>query len=435
MRYKAGNDVGEQSNQPAARHAGKKMNRGSGGKIVLTALFSAAYTVLWIYCLFAGNLFWNVLLLFLTFLMVWCGVKFFVARFAVRGRLESDPVIRAYKKKDAPVCFELQNKSIFSYPVCVVSYVKKEGTFWRGEEGVTVCNLLPRRSHRLVFQLHYDYRGTCLLELNELEIRGDLAFFSRKKPLSLQARILVYPDIVPLSRFDSCLQTNDEAFYDTKAMTDEITDFMDIREYQEQDSIRRVHWKLSSRMDHLMTKQFHESSEERACVYFDLALEQGCSRHQQLVREDKIAELCASVCYFLLENQIPFRFFYPAADRIEDVECLEEGTFQYIYDLLATLPFAEAGKTLQTEVQNVICGPESARISVYLFTLCLSEELLSSVKALQLLGYRLIVFFLDSGLPGNVLQEKQLQDLFETAGARVIRCNSQEETRKILEGV
>lgn len=101
--------------------------------------------------------------------------------------------------------------------------------------------------------------GKLVIELEFIKIYDYLKIFKFKKLINKKITVLVYPKVEELNRdiidtfntdkknLDSYLKSED---------SDDYSEIFDIREYREGDRLNRVHWKLSTKYDKLMVKDF-----------------------------------------------------------------------------------------------------------------------------------------------------------------------------------
>ena len=78
-----------------------------------------------------------------------------------------------------------------------------------------------------------------------------------RRSVSLTASALVLPELWPvtLSLSEHCLPDADSAEYSMTHPGDDPSETFGLREYQNGDRLRSIHWKLSEKMDDLMVRQ------------------------------------------------------------------------------------------------------------------------------------------------------------------------------------
>ncbi len=87
----------------------------------------------------------------------------------------------------------------------------------------------------------------------------------------------------------------------------------EVREYRDGDDIRNVHWRLSSKLDLLMVKEFSRPIEESCTVLLESSLAAGVSPEEIKKRADRLLGEFLSLASFLLESEQPFEVtFYSA---------------------------------------------------------------------------------------------------------------------------
>ena len=131
----------------------------------------------------------------------------------------------------------------------------------------------------------------------------------------------------------------------------------DIRKWQDGDSLKKVHWKLSMRRREMMVRTYEESARPDTLIIPDLS-EITALRDQQLTVEDRVCECCLSAAKAQLEAGYPVRMPLTSARPSEisgqhaaDVAAFADALMRvkfdspYSYEKVLTLMLARMQRT------------------------------------------------------------------------------------------
>ena len=116
--------------------------------------------------------------------------------------------------------------------------------------------------------------------IDTVEIEDFLGLFSFKYKVFDPKQLVVYPKIIPLQRLALKNSFISESQPVINSRCEDNVTACDIREYQYGDSMRKIHWKMTSKLDDLMIKQFESTSEISAVLLIDLTTEHAGRRKQ-----------------------------------------------------------------------------------------------------------------------------------------------------------
>ncbi|MGI6011399.1 MAG: DUF58 domain-containing protein [Ruminococcus sp.] len=162
------------------------------------------------------------------------------------------------------------------------------------------------------FLISSDYCGLLKITAAEIKVWDYLSLFGKKRPCSETANLLVMPgwevQIADLRQIVP--QGNTPGDYSQPDRPgSQPPEIYQIQPYQEGDTMRDIHWKLSARMDQLMSRKY--AAEKKKMVDFFLDL-QG-SGQEKLSRIDAFWELAAAVSRDLVQWEMIHRVWWRAA--------------------------------------------------------------------------------------------------------------------------
>lgn len=132
-----------------------------------------------------------------------------------------------------------------------------------------------------------------------------LGLFSFHCETSFNKEILVYPAQLHLNTIlQRTPQTlNDGEFYDDSKHGHDVNEVSGLREYIEGDSPRSIHWKLSSKIDKLVVRQFGYPSNYDTLILYQMSKKIHDIKISNALNNAVLA-LCTSISYSILEKNL-----------------------------------------------------------------------------------------------------------------------------------
>lgn len=385
---------------------------------LLIIIFRILYSALLLVSLFVGNIYINLLAVCIGLILILSDIKLFVARFAVRVKELKNRNFKAMKGSRVTIKTEIDNLFMFTYPVCKMFIDIDEGVVLPKEYDRQLVFGLRSFSHNIFkYALHCPYRGQYSVGADTVHVWDDLGIRYRRKRFNGKITITVYPEIILIRDFDDVKRKEEEQLGLVARDTADYSDSMEIREYQEQDTLRQIHWKATSRLNKLMSKKYFATHSSRLCIYFDNSLpyfkSQNMSRFEVI---DKLSEVCASVCSFFVGLRIPYNFMYSRGNEIDVAFCDNETDFDGVYYLLASLPFNVENIDSHSGLSEFVAKSDNIRSVVYIFTANITERLLYSIRELNNFGFKVAMVYVSDDGADLIMAEKakDLCDKFMT---------------------
>lgn len=192
--------------------------------------------------------------------------------------------------------------------------------------------------------------GTVLVHTEKIRVYDSFGLFSfRKAKLPVQAMI-VYPDFRNISvHMARLLETAGESSrYSPERAGSDVNEIFALREYAAGDEIRKIHWKLSSKIDSTMVRDF--SNPLNYPLFLLLELNKGS---EELV--DSQVELYLTLSRALLEKGVNHNMgWYDAGEEVFHREALDdfEGFELASAQLLSSFATDKKGSALEHYIAN-----------------------------------------------------------------------------------
>ena len=173
--------------------------------------------------------------------------------------IESSDVLES-KDKEISVKIVIKNNSIF--PVLNGELKLSCYNKFSNNKEIEYINfpINSKEGESITFKIKSKYCGKLIIQAESLKIYDYLTISSVKKKLNKSKEIIILPNIYNLSLFNKILDVNSldgESFSKDKS-GDDPSEVFNIREYVEGDKIQRIHWKLSSKVNNIMIKEYSQ---------------------------------------------------------------------------------------------------------------------------------------------------------------------------------
>lgn len=207
----------------------------------------------------------------------------------------------------------------------------------------SLYSIPAKRVLQLTSQFAGQYRGEYSVGLSAAFMQDWLRLFRvscrlENTPLSL----LVLPMVHPLSSFDQTSKglvssANDPlggGYEDYSAISDIIP-------YDPSQEFRKIHWKLTARLNELMVRQFEKETGQYTAVLLDLSPIDGESGHAAQVEDRMMDGAVSLLADFMKRGDLPIQLVYAEKELAQMSRSGPHG-FEEFHLLCAKLPFHAA---------------------------------------------------------------------------------------------
>lgn len=207
-------------------------------------------------------------------------------------------------------CLRLTNRSRLPLPR-VLCRLRLVNDLTQEEQTLVLrAALAPGRCTEREFLLESAHCGRIYVQLRSAVLLDYCGLFSKAVPCRTDARITVLPSLFPCEASFSPAAGDETELSLPRRGTDVMETFQ-LREYQPGDDIRRIHWKLSSKVDTLLLREPGQTVSRSVLLFWDKR--PPCQPAQM----DAMAEAAASVCLALCDSGISFDLCWTGADEPE----------------------------------------------------------------------------------------------------------------------
>lgn len=255
-------------------------------------------------------------------------LSFFLVSF--EQSVSSDSLI---KKEKLIYTANIKNKSI-----CFYTNIKKQ---YYNEDMFEYALLEPNRKYLNArstainkYELTFPYRGVYEIGIKKVTISDFLGLFSISFKMKSPRYITVFP------AYNKDTQTavfGQNTSAGVKVFDEDYSSVAEIRKYSSSDSLKRIHWKLSSKRGELMVKNFNYFERDRAVLFLDtcfIPLE----KISRLKFEDTVISYVAGSIDHCAKGNVPCTLIY-GDDNGQQMNINEGYDTDKVFRLLAEVKF------------------------------------------------------------------------------------------------
>ncbi len=167
--------------------------------------------------------------------------------------------------------FRIDNRSPFAFPFIDAKVSIPQSNSVRCTERSVRLSMAPLSSYHMKNTVHFRFRGTYEIGVKCFYVYDFFRMFRVRVPIDNTTTIYVLPRRVNLD------DTLAQAVSDSTARTvksplvlDRL-EVSDIRDYQNGDSLKNIHWKLSSKSETFVVKDYHTGTSNETVIFCDMA--------------------------------------------------------------------------------------------------------------------------------------------------------------------
>jgi uncharacterized protein (DUF58 family) len=183
---------------------------------------------------------------------------------------------------------------------------------------IRICSVPAKSSRVLSYAVTALRRGYYQIGPTIAETGDLLGLHRRFRALDTTDYLLVLPKLIPLAGYDIASRRPIGEVNVTYRLLEDPTMIAGIRQYQNGDPLRSVHWRATARTGQLQCKQYQPTSVAGATLVLDLHERSNPDRHEP-IRSDLAVTAAASICHTLMLMQQQFGLLSngrDAADRV-----------------------------------------------------------------------------------------------------------------------
>lgn len=276
------------------------------------------------------------------------------------------------KKQSFTVQLIIENRCIFP-----VGKAETNIEYYNCFDGKKNCFrlLLPiqeRNSQSVAFKLNSKFCGMLNIRCSHITIYDPLKIFKFRIPCNIVKEIPILPEGHEIGGqvcFTDRINDESNVFSEHKP-GDDPSEIFDLRDYNPGDKLNRIHWKLSSKKDAFIVKDYSLPIDIPCTVFLDLTYDNKSEYAMPVY--DTLVETLISMSTFLLENERRHKVvFFNARNKcfsekvVKDIDSLAEAAQTLISSASYNIPcqspsvwFADNGYLSLSSFSFISAAPE-----------------------------------------------------------------------------
>ena len=246
----------------------------------------------------------------LVLLIVVCAIPvlMFITTYITKLLIKVDMSVKngtASKREDFPVFLRINNRSIF--PVGKADAHIEYYNVFNNEINTFELHMpvQPLNEQSVTFQLSSQYCGIINIKCAFIYLYDPLKIFKFKVGKNLTTQIAIMPEGHEISGEVSYVdRINEESnVFSEHKPGDDPSEVFDLRGYHPGDKLNRIHWKLSSKKNEFIVKDYSLPVDTPCTLFLDLKPYENNNPKFTLPIFDTLVESLVSVSQFMLENE------------------------------------------------------------------------------------------------------------------------------------
>ncbi len=218
---------------------------------------------------------------------------------AIRVR-RRDPVLRAHRFEPIEIVLSIENTRLLPLPY--ITAIDLRGPLFSKDSGKFVLRLRSRERKRLAYRIESQSRGEYPIGPVVVVGSDPLGLFPWSRRVSEKGRLIVYPEVLPISRRSArglpagSLPINSRIYED-------VTRYRSLREYVPGDDARRISWKVSARTGRLHSMEYLPALFSPVLILLNMNAEEFPLRFRSHWVERSTVTAASLVMYFISLKQ------------------------------------------------------------------------------------------------------------------------------------
>ena len=269
--------------------------------------------------------------------------------------------------KDEKVPFEIivQNNSIFPISNCELRLSYYNNFTDKVEKEYIIIPAEARSTQKITCNIISKHCGNIVIKIDKIKIYDYIKLFSTGKKINCTSKISVLPEIhkldIYLNSSEGEVAIDSNSFSKVKS-GDDPSEVFNIREYAAGDKLQRIHWKLSTKQDELMVKEFSLPLNSDGLLLLEFFGDK-----KSLNKLEALIETTVSLSSFLLSyNYFHYLAWYdPEYEQFHKFRITSEAElFETLNLIMETKPYCD--RTYAMHYHNSLNGNEKYSCIFYI---------------------------------------------------------------------
>ncbi len=375
---------------------------------------------------FVPSFFFNTLL---TLLFVSIGYTIYVyIRIKFIQDIEKRIIVKGESLK---LIVKLSNEDFLIFPYVFVSFFGSHSHFNADSYSQSLA-ITPFSKKEFVFDMVCKYRGQYEIGISDIYIEDFLGLIRLKYKIPETKKILVYPNIIYLSKFDVFANSCSDSQNFSSGIVEDVNNIKDLRNYTYGDSLRKIHWKQTAKKNQLMIKNYQSTTDVNVNILLDLRHNK-YSEDINIIIEDKLIEAVISVVHYYLFKNVAINYMY-FDEKLEVLKAANQAEFDLIYKTLSSIEFKQ-----QVSLADIVKLHYESRNNLndmIIFTSNLDIDLYNEIYNAQMSNHSICLIYVSPRLLAKEKNEMidEILDNLPELGVRAYTINPDDNLKAVLGG-
>ena len=282
----------------------------AGDSMLITKIL---FCVLIVICTFFYILYVPDFALVLLVVLIALPVIMFIASVILRFSIKAELVLKdtlAGKNQSFPVQLCIANKSFI--PVGKAEAQIEYYNVFSNQISTFYLDMpiQPRNTQRITFQLDSKFCGIIKIKNVCIKVYDPMRLFGFRTGKNITAEIAIMPEIHDISGtvMDTDFICEESDVFSENKPGDDPSEIFDLRDYNAGDKLNRIHWKLSSKKDEFIVKEYSLPVDIPSVIFLNLRCYE--DSEYTLPIFDTLIETYLSVSQLMLDNEKSHKVIY-----------------------------------------------------------------------------------------------------------------------------
>lgn len=267
----------------------------------------------------------------------------------------------------------------------------KSESFTEGLEGYLgeFVNLTREENRWIRNNIQFNHRGIYDLGTVHVSVLDMFHIFTLNKVIDTKVKVKVYPKIYHIHKLPLGGKDIYQEVLDIRSTNEDVFTIKDVRKYQQGDSLKKVHWKVSAKQGELFVKNSDSISGEEFTVFLDMNSYNLLLDSEGVLEEQNI-DLCVSLVRYMQEKGIATKVYLNCKSPV-DFEVDSKEKFDLLLDFL--LDQESDGDENFGEFLYKNFYKLQRNIKLAIITGAVDEKLCGSILKIREYGYEATLFY------------------------------------------
>lgn len=192
--------------------------------------------------------------------------------------------------------------------------------------------LKPGSKKRIEYLLPYisDNCGKTCVRIKRARIYDLLGIICFTERDEKEREVIIYPDVKKLEvkKTNVSNSKNFGEYYDETHKGQDVSEVFDMRDYQQGDNVKSIHWKLSWKLDKLVVREFGNPINYHTAIYYDMNTEESMSPEDRRDAQNGVLQMAASLSKSMAQSG--FFHHMVTIENLKEQEILVQDNASYL---------------------------------------------------------------------------------------------------------